>query len=196
MPARKLPLPPEPDEPQPAAAASSASLRNKQRPGKPAVSATKSDPVASAAIPQPKRHHGFQKGQSGNPAGRKPGEKNRSTIMAEQLLKDSAQEVVSALVAAAKKGDVAAQTFIVRRLVPVRHGYPLQIDLPPISKADDLVAALSVIAQQMATGKLTPEEAAQAVSVLEVHRKAIETADLEKRLKAVEAAQEAQQQRR
>jgi hypothetical protein len=177
-------LPPEPDEP-----AAASALRNERRAPEPA---TKSGQTASAAYQQKRPAHQFQPGQSGNPAGRKVGQKNHSTIMAEHLLNDSAQEVVSALVAAAKKGDVAAQTFIVRRLVPVRHGYPITFNLPPISKPDDLVAALSVIAAQMSAGQLTPEEAAQAVSVLEVHRKALETADLDKRIAVLERAQETQ----
>jgi hypothetical protein len=108
------------------------------------------------------------------------------------MLNGSAQAVTSALISAAVKGDVAAATFIIRRLVPVRHGYPVRIDLPPIDSADDLVKPLSLIAQQMAQGKLTPEEASQAVNVLEGQRRAMETSDLARRLVIVEKAQEKQ----
>jgi Family of unknown function (DUF5681) len=36
----------------------------------------------------------FQKGQSGNPAGRPPGRKNRSTIFAEALLEGEAEMIM------------------------------------------------------------------------------------------------------
>jgi hypothetical protein len=112
--------------------------------------------------------------------------------MLEELFSKEAAALGNSLIQVAKKGDVAALTFVIRRLVPVRHGYPVQIDLPPIESANDLVKALSVIAQQMAQGKLTPEEASQAVNVLEGQRRAMETSDLARRLAIVEKAQEKQ----
>jgi hypothetical protein len=40
----------------------------------------------------------------------------------------------------------------------------------------------------MSAGQLTPEEAAMALGVIEIHRKAIETAELERRIAALEEA--------
>jgi hypothetical protein len=76
--------------------------------------------------------------------------------MLEQLFTNEATAVGAALIDAAKRGDVGAQTFIIRRLVPVRHGYPIEFNLPQIDKPDDLVAAMAMIAKQMSDGKLTP----------------------------------------
>jgi hypothetical protein len=167
-------------------------LRNKKQP-KPQPETKQ---TASAAGQQKRPAHQFQPGTSGNPGGRKVGQKNRATALAEQMLNGEAEAVVRALLHSAKNGDTAAAMFVVRRLVPVRHGYPVQIDLPPIASADDLVKALSLIAQQMAEGKLTPEEASQAVNVLEVQRKARETSDLAQRLAELEAFRERQERQR
>jgi hypothetical protein len=168
-------------------------LRNKRRIPEPPKPATKLTEPAPARQSTPGRGHPrWEKGQSGNPKGRVKGSRNWATTLAEQLLNRSAQRVVTALITAAEKGDTAAACFVVRRLLPVRHGYPIQFNLPPITTASDVVAALSVIAQQMSEGRLTVEEASAAVNVLETSRKAIETVDIERRLAAVEKAQETQ----
>jgi hypothetical protein len=139
--------------------------------------------------------HQYRKGQSGNYKGRPKGARNHATMMVQEMLKGSAQAVVSALIAQAENGDVAAQMFIVKRLCPLRRGYPLEFSLPPISKSGDLAAALAVIAKQMSDGKLTTEEAAQAVAVLDAHRKALDADNVETRLAILEKARERQKER-
>jgi hypothetical protein len=116
-------------------------------------------------------------------------------MMAEQMLNGSAQRVIAALITAAEKGDVAAATFIVRRLLPARRGCPITIDgLPPISKADDVAVAISAIIHKVAAGELTLDEATAATAIFDVQRRAFETASLEQRLAAIEKTLE--QQRR
>jgi hypothetical protein len=117
-------------------------------------------------------------------------------VLAERLMSDSAEAVVSSLVRAAIAGDTAAATFIIRRLVPIRHSYPITFSLPPISEAADVAAAMAVVAQQMSDGKLTIEEASAAANVLETQRRCIETSDMQKRLAVLESAVERQQEKR
>jgi hypothetical protein len=50
----------------------------------------------------------FQPGQSGNPAGRPRGSRNRRTIIVEKLLDDSASELTTAAIERATAGDPAA----------------------------------------------------------------------------------------
>ena len=52
--------------------------------------------------------------------------------------------------------------------------------------AGDIVATLGMVANAMAAGRLTLEEAASVASVLEVKRRSIETADLAVRIEALE----------
>jgi hypothetical protein len=72
------------------------------------------------------------------------------------------------------------------RVVPVRKGRPVQLDLPTIESATDVLAALSLTVAAMAEGEITPDEAAVVAGVLETKRKAIETVELEARLTHLE----------
>ena len=62
----------------------------------------------------------------------------------------------------------------------------MALSLPPIKTAADVVAALGAVADAMAAGELTPEEASAVSGVFEAKRKAIETAALEDRVQRLE----------
>jgi hypothetical protein len=129
----------------------------------------------------------FRKGESGNPGGRPEGSRNNATLVAERLLQTDFEDVCNAVVAAAKKGDMTAAKIIVERLVPLRKGRPVNFHLPLIKGASDVAKALGSVAQAMAEGELTPDEANTVASVLEAQRRAVETTDLEARVAALEA---------
>jgi hypothetical protein len=61
------------------------------------------------------------------------------------------------------------------------------LDLPPIQCAADLAAAVGAVTQAVAAGDLTPEEAQSVAALIEIQRRAIETAALEQRIAALEA---------
>ena len=86
----------------------------------------------------------------------------------------------------AKGGDVAAARAILDRVWPPRKGARLQFDLPEVTKAEELPAAIASITQQVADGEISPDEAAAIVSLLEAHRKALETGELAARVAALE----------
>ncbi len=129
----------------------------------------------------------FQRGQSGNPSGKPPGTRARVTVLAEKLMEDDAEDIVRAVVSAAKAGDSTAMRLCVERLVPVRKGRPIEFALPPVKTASGVVEAIDMIAKQMADGSLTPDEAGAVAAVIETQRRAIETVDHEERLKMLEA---------
>ena len=138
----------------------------------------------------PKQLRGFQKGQSGNPAGRAQGSRSKSTLFAEAILENDREGIIDAVVNAAKNGDPTAMRLCVERLVPLRKGRPVVFDLPPVKTAADVVGAVGELARAMAAGELTTDEASAAASVIEMHRRAIETTEIEQRLRAVEEAQQ------
>src|ERR1700746_2895530 len=130
----------------------------------------------------------FSKGQSGNPAGKPPGARHRATILAEKLMGDDAEDIVRAVVSAAKAGDPTAMRLCIERLIPVRKGRPVVFDLPPVKTAADIAGAVGELARAMAVGELTTDEASAAASVIEMHRRAIETTEIELRLQKLEEA--------
>jgi len=102
----------------------------------------------------------FQPGQSGNPAGRPPGSRNKRTIIAEKLLDDSAGKLTEAAIACATAGDPAALRACMDRIAaPLRHR-PLDFDLPDLVTLADTPGAINAIAQGLAHDDLDLEQAA------------------------------------
>ena len=131
----------------------------------------------------------FKPGQSGNPRGPKPGTRHAALVALDAIGQENAAAVLQSVVEAAQTGDMRAAEILLRRAWPERKGRPLQFDLPRMESAGDLVKAMGAISGAMASGTLTTEEAAAAASVLEAHRRAIDTQDLAARVAALEAGQ-------
>src|SRR3954454_14872658 len=118
--------------------------------------------------------------------GRPSGSRNKASIALDKMLADDGADVVRTVLAAAKGGDMQAARLGLDRLVPVRKGRSIQLDLPTIESATDVLTALSLTVAAMAEGEITPDEAAVVAGVLETKRKAIETVELEARLTHLE----------
>jgi Family of unknown function (DUF5681) len=82
----------------------------------------------------------FQKGQSGNPAGRPRGSRNRTTILMQALLADRAEAIGRKVIQLAEDGDMAAIRLCMDRLAPAPKDEPVDIELPPLEKPADSVA--------------------------------------------------------
>ena len=128
----------------------------------------------------------FKPGQSGNPRGKPHGSRNRTSLVLDKMLADDGADVVRAVLAAAKDGDMQAARLVLDRIVPMRKGRPVRLDLPTIENAADVLTALSSTVAAMAEGEITPDEAAVVAGVLETKRKVIETVELEARLARLE----------
>jgi hypothetical protein len=112
-----------------------------------------------------KQHWGFQKGQSGNPAGRPIGARHKVTLMAEKLMADDAGKIVNAVIAAAINGDMMAAKIILDRIAPVRRS--TSFHLPAIeSRADEPPARMAIL-EAVANGLLTPSEATNMFDLIE-----------------------------
>ena len=128
----------------------------------------------------------FQKGQSGNPAGRPRGIVNRATALAQNLLSERAEGIARKVIALAEEGDMAAIRVCMERLVPPIKHQPVAVELPPLEKAADSVEALASIAAAVAAGDLTAAEAAELAKVVEVYVGALASRAFEERLSALE----------
>ena len=82
----------------------------------------------------------FQKGQSGNPAGRPRGSRNKTTVLMQNLLEGEAEAIARKAIEMAKDGDMAAIRVCMDRLASIRRKDPVAFELPPVDKARDTVA--------------------------------------------------------
>jgi hypothetical protein len=128
----------------------------------------------------------FQKGESGNPAGRPRGSRNRTTILMQDLLAGRAEAIGQKLVELAENVDIAAIRICMDRLAPAGRDEPVDVGLPPIEKPADSVAAAQAIVTAVAAGDLTATEAAGLAKVIDVYVRAVETKGLDERLTKLE----------
>ena len=140
--------------------------------------------VASATR---KQRQGFQPGASGNPKGRTPGTRNRSTIAAEELLDGEAQALTRKAISMALDGDGLALRLCLERILPPRRSRMIRIDLPPVTDAATVAIAQGEVIAAVASGEICPDDGATVSALLEARRRAIETVEMEARLAAVEA---------
>ena len=127
----------------------------------------------------------FARGNPGGP-GRPKGVRHAAFAALDAIGTEAAEEVLRTVVDAARGGDLRAADLLLRRLWPERKGRPVEVALPPVTNAADLVLALAAVVAAMARGELTPEEAQAICAVLEGLRRALETAELEARVAALE----------
>jgi hypothetical protein len=62
----------------------------------------------------------FRKGESGNPAGKRPGTRNRATMLLEAITDADLAAIMAKIVEKAKSGDVVAAKLLLDRLAPSR----------------------------------------------------------------------------
>jgi hypothetical protein len=131
-------------------------------------------------LPAP-RGRPFANGNSG----RKPGSKNRTTVVAAALLDGEAEALLRKAVEVAKAGDVGMLKFFLGRILPRER--LIKLDLPRIEFADDEVAALGFIIGAVAEGRISPSEGAALATLFDTYTRAIDMADVVKRMDALEA---------
>jgi hypothetical protein len=117
--------------------------------------------------------------------GRQPGSKNRTTLVAAALLEGEAEELVRKAVELAKAGDVVMLKFLLGRILPRER--LIKLDLPSIDFADDAVEALGYIMRAVSEGTISPSEGAALAPLIDSYARAIDIADVVKRLDTLEA---------
>ncbi len=130
----------------------------------------------------------FRPGQSGNPAGRPRGARNRASVIVSQMLEGDIEPMVQKLIDAAKGGDVLALRLVIERVLPRARSSPVAFDLPQIVGANDIAKGTAAVLQAAAAGEISLGEAREFMALLEAHRKALETNDLAVRLQLIESS--------
>ncbi|WP_293920655.1 hypothetical protein [Sphingobium sp. UBA5915] len=119
--------------------------------------------------------------------GKAKGTRHKATMACEALLDGQVKQLTQKAVDMALAGDVLAMRICMDRIAPPRKDRHVTFQLPRIDGAGDHPAALASIMSAVAGGALTPAEGQALAAMLAEHRKAIETADIEARLAALEA---------
>ena len=101
----------------------------------------------------------FQPGQSGNPAGRPRGLRNKKTIALEGLVDGEAEAVMQKMITLAKMGDDVAMRLCAERMMAPRRERPVPLALPRIESDADARRASADILEALAEGEITPKEA-------------------------------------
>ncbi len=129
----------------------------------------------------------FGPGSRGNPNGRPVGSKNRATLAAAAILDGEAEALTRKAVELALNGDVTAMRICMERLVAPRRDRPISVTLPRIETLSDAAQAMSALLAAVSNGDLTPSEAEAVARLLSSFSTALENADFEVRLSALEA---------
>jgi hypothetical protein len=127
----------------------------------------------------------FEKGNKFG-RGRTTGSRNNATIALQAMLDDEGKAITGKAVALALAGDPMALRLCVERLIPPARDRRIQLDLPDIVTAAAVADAMGATLKAVAAGEITPTEGQSVAGLLEIQRKALETADLERRVAALE----------
>lgn len=76
--------------------------------------------------------------------------------------------------------------MILERFLPPRKDRCIKIELPPITTYDDVLNAVGFIVNAVGKGKITPSEGELLSRTVESYSKALESCQLEARLKSIE----------
>ena len=120
--------------------------------------------MSDLVLPKPPgrpRGRPFEKGRSGNPAGRRRGSRNKATLAAAALLAGESEALTRKAVEMALGGDPTAMRLCMERV------------LPP--SPQDVSRAMDAVTSALARGEITPGEAETIAGVVDTFVRAIET---------------------
>jgi len=124
----------------------------------------------------------FKKGESGNPAGRRPGTTAGAKLR--QSIESKAPAILKAVIDAAIGGDLAACKILLDRIIPVLKAQALPVIVDVGSTLPETGG--NVINATM-TGQIPPDIGAALIAALSSQSKLIEIEELMKRVEALES---------
>lgn len=133
----------------------------------------------------------FQKGQSGNPSGKRPGTLNKRSQFI-RLLEDNAENLINKLIELALEGDVQALRFCLERFLPkATTNQYIQLDLQglDIQLSKNLPMIGKKIIDATASGVLSVQDGNQFMHLINAQKGFLAQEELAKRLDELESYQ-------
>ena len=135
-------------------------------------------------LPGRGRGRRFEKGRSGNPAGRRRGSRNKATLAAAALLAGESEALTRKAIEVALAGDPTAMRLCMERVLPPCRVRTVKFSLPPIEVAStaetcgpsarDISLAMNAVTSALAQGEITPGEAEKIAGVVDTFVCAVE----------------------
>jgi uncharacterized protein YjaG (DUF416 family) len=107
-------------------------------------------------------------------------------MAAEELLDGEASNLTRKAIDLALAGDTVALRLCLERILPPRKDRPLTFALPAINSAADASKAHSALLAAVASGSVTPGEAAEVSKLIEGFVRIVEVSEMEDRLTEIE----------
>lgn len=126
----------------------------------------------------------FRKGESGNPAGRPKGSKNKIQFDPHEVLGPLLDDAIKVIADAVRAGDLAAAKLVLDKLVanprPADRG---SVSLPELTKAR-LEDIPTLLVRAVGAGRLSLDEAAQLAALVTAHARVIDQLLIEPDIRA------------
>jgi hypothetical protein len=125
----------------------------------------------------------FLPGQSGNPAGRPRGSRNKKTLMLEALLDDESEALMRRVIGLAKMGDDVAMRLVFARMLPPRRERPVPLPLPRIEGEADARRASADVIEALSAGEISPKEAEHVLRAIAGAAMVMQSSEMGERMK-------------
>jgi Family of unknown function (DUF5681) len=123
----------------------------------------------------------FVAGQSGNPAGKLPGTRNRKSVLMAALRDGEGEAAARVVIEKALAGDAVAARFVVALISPRPRGRTIHLELPEDDDCN-VVTAYNLTLRALCEGEITPDEAVTVSRFLDGRRRVLQAWQLEERL--------------
>jgi len=140
------------------------------------------NPLETQPVVASRRRTAWQKGQSGNPAGRSP-----RAAQLRQLLDPHKETLVARCIDMALGGDAVAMRLCLERIAPPPKPESAPVQIPGLVAAKSMSDKARAVVDAVGAGVISPDAGAALLGAIASASKIIETDELAARIAALEA---------